>query len=53
MRFSEKETCPIDPEIRDACTKNRKLMKIGFYISLSFYIFGVSFSYIIPRIIYG
>lgn len=42
--------CPIEPKLRDACIKGRKTSKILYFVSLTVYLIGFSFAYIIPTI---
>lgn len=43
--------CPIDPKLRDACTKGRRASKNVFFISLGVYAIGVFFAYLAPRLL--
>ncbi len=51
MRRSKNEACPIDQ--KENCGRARNFSHYVFYFSLVMYIVGLSFSYIIPRVIYG
>lgn len=42
--------CPIDPKLRDACTKGRKTSKLFYFFSLAVYLLGFLFAYILPSI---
>jgi VanZ family protein len=53
MKRAELEPCPIEPNLREACTRSRKLTKILLYFSLTMYVVGLLFSFVIPRILYG
>ena len=53
IKRAENEPCPIDPDLRDACTKGRKFSRIGFYITVVIYFIGLFFSYVLPWIMYG
>ena len=53
IKRAEREPCPIEPGLREACTRSRKVSKIFFYVSIIMYIIGLLFSFVIPRIIYG
>lgn len=40
--------CPIDPKLRDACIKGRKVSRNLYILSLVIYFIGFLFAYIIP-----
>jgi hypothetical protein len=42
--------CPIDPKLRDACTKGRKFSRNIYFVSLGIFLIGFFFAYIAPRI---
>lgn len=42
--------CPIDPKLRDACIKGRKTSKNLYLFSLTVYLLGFTFAYILPSI---
>lgn len=42
--------CPIDPKLRDACIKGRKTSAILYFVSLSIYLIGFFFAFIISNI---
>lgn len=46
-----KKACPI--EAKDYCEPASKIAKIIFIISVFLYLIGLSFSYIIPYVLYG
>ncbi len=52
MKRSEKLACPIDKEQAEVCQSSKKGTTAIFWITVTIYIIGFSFSYIIPRIIY-
>ena len=41
--------CPIDPILRDACTKGRRFSKVIYLASLFIYLIGVFFAYIVTN----
>lgn len=43
--------CPIDPELARACTKQRRFSRIIFIFSLVMYVTGLTFAFILPRIV--
>ncbi len=53
MRKVEIQACPIDPNQKEACQSSKSTSKYIFWASVVLYIIGLSFSFIIPRIIYG
>jgi len=53
MKKSETQACPIDQNQREACQSSKSTSKYIFWASVFLYIIGLSFSFIIPRIIYG
>jgi hypothetical protein len=42
--------CPIDPALREACTKGRKASGVIFWISLFLYLIGGLFAYVAPLV---
>jgi hypothetical protein len=42
--------CPIDPQLRDACTLGRKTSKIIYAVSLGVFATGTFFAYLAPRL---
>lgn len=53
MRRSQKQACPIDPAQRDACKTSKSASYYIFYFSVSMYVIGLIFSFVIPRIMYA
>ena len=53
IKRSEKLSCPIDENQKNACKSSKKISKYIFWGSLVLYIVGLLFSFIIPRILYG
>ena len=43
--------CPIDEKKADACTKAKKLSLIIYFISVGFFIIGLTFAYLIPSLL--
>lgn len=41
-------SCPIDPELRDACVKGRRTSKVLYGISLGVFLVGAFFAYVAP-----
>lgn len=52
MRKSHNMPCPVDVDQRELCQSSKDYSKITFWITVAVYIVGVTFSYIIPLIIY-
>lgn len=42
--------CPIDPELREACTRGRKISQRIYFLSLGIYAIGGTFAFILPLI---
>ena len=42
--------CPIDPKLRNACLKGRRLSQTAYLTSLIVFAIGVFFAYIAPRL---
>ncbi|UYL08275.1 hypothetical protein B9G69_014620 [Bdellovibrio sp. SKB1291214] len=40
--------CPLDPELRDACTKARRFSFVVYVSSVVIYIIGATFAFVIP-----
>ncbi len=40
--------CPIDPALRDACTKGRRFSKNLYFVSLAIYLTGAFFAFAAP-----
>lgn len=53
MRRAEAQVCPIDVGQREACQSSKKASKYILIASVAFYVIGLLFSYVIPRIIYA
>lgn len=53
IKRAEREPCPIEPGLREACTRSRKASRTMFFFSAFMYIVGLLFSFVIPRIMYG
>ncbi|NCN27951.1 hypothetical protein GW915_10285 [bacterium] len=52
-RNAEKLSCPTDSELRDACQTAKPTSKWLFRLSLTIYLLGLAFSYIIPWVLYA
>jgi hypothetical protein len=48
--YNRNAPCPIDPKLRDACIKGRKTSLILYFVSLSIYLIGFFFAFIISNI---
>lgn len=53
IKSSQQRACPIDQSQREVCESTKNYTLIIFWISTAFFIIGLCFSYIIPRIFYG
>lgn len=53
MKKSESLACPIDADQAEVCGEAKNSTKIVFWTTVIIYLVGFSFSYIIPRILYG
>ncbi|MCB0326762.1 MAG: hypothetical protein KDD52_04000 [Bdellovibrionales bacterium] len=53
IRQSKTQACPTDRDQREVCQEGRSLSKYFFWLSVCIYFVGITFSYIIPRLIYG
>ena len=51
--YSEKKTCPTNAAQQDACKAAKDYTKPLLWLTIFFYLMGISFSYVIPRILYG
>ena len=47
---SRNAPCPIDPELARACTVTRRNSRIVFAVSLTLYLCGATFAFIIPAL---
>lgn len=45
--------CPIDKDLAQACTRQRRLSKRIYFFSLSMYAIGGFFAFIAPKVFYG
>lgn len=52
IRKSKKGACPTEASTREACATSKKFGHIIFYISAVVYLIGLSFSYIVPRVLH-
>ena len=52
MKTSEKKACPIDKNLRKACQSSKHYSKKIYWGSVVIYVIGLSFSYVIPYVIY-
>lgn len=52
MRQSEKMACPIDVNQNQVCDSSKKISKKMYWVTVFIYLIGVTFSYIIPMIIF-
>ncbi len=39
--------CPVDPKLRDACINGRRTSKMIYYVSLTLFVLGFLFAYVI------
>lgn len=46
------EPCPLDPDLAQACTSSRKFSFRLYIISLSLFVIGFLFAYILPRLLF-
>ena len=53
MKRSEKMVCPVDVDQRELCQTSKGATNKIFWVTVSIYIVGLLFSYIIPRVFYG
>ncbi len=42
--------CPIDEKKADACTKAKRLSLIVYFVSVGFFITGLTFAYLVPSL---
>lgn len=52
MQRAENQACPIDVDQRQACQSSKKVSKKVYWVTVVIYLIGLSFSYVIPYIIY-
>jgi len=50
---ARKLACPIDPKLAQACTDARGWSFVLYWISVVFFIIGVFFAYLGPRLLFG
>lgn len=49
LRFKNRyNPCPIDPNLTNSCKKLKKISNIIFYVSVIFFLIGLSFTYLVP-----
>ena len=52
MKRSEKLACPIDIDQREACQSSKGISKKIYWATVIIYLVGLSFSYVIPYVLY-
>src|SRR3989338_10344631 len=53
LRFKNRNaTCPTDPKLAKSCCKMRKISDVIFYISVTFFLIGFSFAYLLPHLLH-
>lgn len=52
MKRSENLACPIDIDQREACQSSKSISKKIYWTTVIIYLVGLSFSYVIPFILY-
>ncbi|HLD76929.1 MAG TPA: hypothetical protein VI861_02220 [Rickettsiales bacterium] len=53
LRFKNRNaTCPTDPKLAKSCGKMRKISDVIFYISVTFFLIGFSFAYLLPHLLH-
>ncbi len=45
--------CPIDPVLAAACTRQRRVSSVIYFVSLAIYLAGGFFAFVLPVILYG
>lgn len=50
MWLNRNAPCPVDPELRAACTSGRRMSKIIYFVSLGVFATGTFFAYIAPQL---
>ena len=53
MKKSERLPCPIDPQQRNVCQTSKKISRKIYWITVFIYIVGLTFSYVIPNMMYS
>ncbi|MGL4230720.1 MAG: hypothetical protein ACRDAM_13550 [Casimicrobium sp.] len=44
--------CPLDPALAEACTRQRKISKTIYFVSVAIYLLGGFFAFVLPAILY-
>ena len=52
MKKSERLPCPIDSQQRNVCQTSKKISRKIYWITVFIYIVGLTFSYVIPLMMY-
>lgn len=52
MKRSENLACPIDVDQREACQSSKSISKKLYWGTVVIYLIGLSFSYIVPSLLY-
>ncbi len=53
LRYKNRNApCPTDPKMAKSCGRMRKISGIIFYISVTFFIIGFSFAYLMPHLLH-
>lgn len=52
MKRAENIACPIDPDQAAACESGKNISKPLYWTTVIIYLIGLSFSYLIPAIVY-
>ena len=53
MKKSENLSCPTDIDQREACQTSKNFSKKVYWGTVVIYVIGLSFSYVIPRLLYS
>ncbi len=52
LRFKNRNApCPTDPKLAMSCKKTKKISNVIFYISVTFFLIGFFFAYLMPHLI--
>lgn len=53
LRFKNRNTaCPTDPKLAKSCGKMRRISNVIFYVSVTFFLIGFFFAYLMPHLLH-